>query len=105
MTEQKIEKEERFTLVRTQSSGRGVLKVTCNVCGEKTSQFDKGLGRANIATWKTRHQHAELSSTSAPHDLPARPESESVLPPSAVQSESLRGAGSHFPSERTETDE
>lgn len=50
---------ERFTLVRTQSGGRGVLRVTCNVCSEDTSQFDKGLGRANIAAWKTRHQHIE----------------------------------------------
>jgi hypothetical protein len=48
---------EPFTLARTQSDGRDVLKVTCNGCRETTTQPDKGLGRASISAWKTRHQH------------------------------------------------
>lgn len=37
----------------------GYLSAMCNKCKEKTSVPDKGLGRATLATWKTRHQHED----------------------------------------------
>lgn len=30
---------------------------TCTACGEATTVPNKGLGRAVIGAWKTRHQH------------------------------------------------
>ena len=41
-------------IVRTTKAG---IKATCNVCGQSTTAPNKGLGRAKVAAWKTRHQH------------------------------------------------
>lgn len=35
----------------------GILTATCLICGKKSSAPDKGIGRANLAAWRTRHQH------------------------------------------------
>lgn len=37
---------------------QGVLRGTCLDCAATLSVPDKGIGRANLAAWKTRHQHA-----------------------------------------------
>lgn len=36
-----------------------IIKETCAVCGKSLSVPNKGLGRAKIAAWRTRHQHPE----------------------------------------------
>lgn len=40
----------------------GILTGYCLDCGEQNRQPDKGIGRANLAAWRTQHQHAD-----APH--------------------------------------
>ncbi|MFS0884940.1 hypothetical protein [Aeromicrobium sp. 179-A 4D2 NHS] len=35
----------------------GTITSTCGVCGETETAPDKGLGRAKVAAWETRHQH------------------------------------------------
>lgn len=35
------------------------ITETCPVCGETETVPNKGLGRAKIAAWRTRHQHPE----------------------------------------------
>ena len=35
----------------------GILTGFCLDCGQQNRQPDKGIGRANLAAWKTRHQH------------------------------------------------
>jgi len=35
------------------------VKETCGVCGDSIEAPDKGLGRAMVAAWRTRHQHNE----------------------------------------------
>jgi hypothetical protein len=37
----------------------GILHAVCMECAAATSQPDKGIGRANLAAWKTRHQHTQ----------------------------------------------
>lgn len=46
----------------TYDSDNATLKVTCNGCGEAFYGPNKGLVRANLAAWKTRHQHIEETS-------------------------------------------
>ena len=38
------------------------ITETCRVCGETESVPNKGLGRAKIAAWRTRHRHPEARS-------------------------------------------
>lgn len=35
------------------------LRGTCGVCDEQCDVPNKGLGRATLAAWRTRHQHPE----------------------------------------------
>jgi hypothetical protein len=35
----------------------GNIYIVCMVCAAARVAPDKGIGRADIATWKTRHQH------------------------------------------------
>lgn len=35
----------------------------CHACGDRIQAPNKGLGRAVVATWRTRHQHLSESST------------------------------------------
>jgi hypothetical protein len=36
----------------------------CDVCGDKGTENNKGLGRARYATWLTRHRHPEAEDAS-----------------------------------------
>lgn len=40
----------------------GLLHATCLICEAKCHVPDKGIGRANLAAWKTRHQHTDRPS-------------------------------------------
>ena len=35
------------------------IDAVCEVCGDGAEAPNKGLGRAVIAAWRTRHQHPE----------------------------------------------
>ena len=65
----------------------GVIYATCLGCGADTAQPDKGLGRAFVATWKTRHQHAETHRTG--HESA---EQHAAVPEGQHDAEDARGA-------------
>ena len=43
----------------TDSDGRESIASDCDICGSTGIAPNKGLGRAFIATWETRHVHPE----------------------------------------------
>lgn len=53
-----------YTVTRTHSSDGDYLTAACSQCREIVTVPDKGLGRATIGTWKTRHQHRTLGGLS-----------------------------------------
>lgn len=45
--------------IRTDSDGRETIVARCGVCGVTYVAPNKGLGRANVAAFETRHQHRD----------------------------------------------
>lgn len=44
---------------RTRKNGR--ITSACYLCEERVDFPDKGLGRAMLAAWESRHQHPDAS--------------------------------------------
>ncbi len=41
----------------TEARKNGKITAKCTRCGKSKTVPDKGIGRANLAAWKTQHQH------------------------------------------------
>ena len=39
------------------------IKAVCTVCNKKIAVPNKGVGKAKLATWRTRHQHLDQVSS------------------------------------------
>lgn len=46
-------------MATTRTATDGQVTASCDVCGKTCTMPDKGIGRANLAAWETRHQHPE----------------------------------------------
>lgn len=42
------------------------LTGRCAVCGDVCDTVNRGLGRATLAAWRTRHQHRDLGEAGTP---------------------------------------
>lgn len=59
----------------------GTIRATCSQ-GHTVTAPNKGLGRAKVAAWKSRHQHAGQLATSGAADTPGHDdEEEGKFPP------------------------
>ena len=42
-----------------EGEGVGTITAHCLICDDRITELSKGLGRAILAAWKTRHQHTD----------------------------------------------